>query len=104
MTRPENKFFKKPPESLIEKLIVQIEFLESAFEDELERTIIDPEKEELKGAIERTATRLKTLYNIKAKRPVLAENLELLLEYGNTKKEPEIANYPRILDSNTPKP
>jgi hypothetical protein len=100
-----NRFFQVPHTAptartyreLIEELIEQITFLKSAFEDEFERTTSIDDKKHLQAAIERSAIRLDTLHRMKENSPVLPEHLDLLLEYGNNRKQPEIVNYPNIL-------
>jgi hypothetical protein len=100
-----NRFFQVPRTApttltyreLIEELIGQIAFLKSAFEDEFERTTSIDDKKNLQAAIERSAIRLDTLNRMKKNSSVLPEHFDLLLEYGNNRKQPEIANYPNVL-------
>lgn len=112
MPSPENRFFKRLGKvssvannaKLIEALIAEITFLKCAFEDELERTIFEYDKKDLRGAIERSGIRLDTLHKMKDNQPVESANLNLLVQYGNNKEHPEITDYPNILDTSSPTP
>jgi hypothetical protein len=105
MKRNGNRFFQAPQllhidipyRELIEELIGQITFIKSTLEDEFERITSSVDKKNLQGAIDRSAIRLDTLQRMKENNPVLAEHFDLLLEYGNNRELPDIANYPNVL-------
>ncbi|WP_028388546.1 hypothetical protein [Legionella fairfieldensis] len=83
---------------LVLGLIDEIRFFKSAFEDELERALSDDDKKKLQTTIEEHTSRLKTLEKIKNSAPISSDDLDLLLQYGNNKKHPELVNYPNVLN------